>query len=204
MERVRYMSIDVDARGLACPQPVIGVKKALDSIAEGTITAIVDNSVAKEHVIKFATANNCGVSVSQQGNHYYIKITKGKAVPTEQTLNQPQTANGKLVYLISQDTLGHGSAELGGVLMKSFMFTLLERDPRPDVIMFINAGVKLTVEGSPVLEHLSQLSSHGTQVLSCGTCLDFYGLKDKLAVGSVTNMFTIVDELSSAAKAVTL
>lgn len=204
MERVRYMSIDVDARGLNCPQPVIATKKALDSIAEGIVTTIVDNSVAKENVVKFAAANNCGVSVTQQADHFYIKITKGNAAPLEKTSEMLQPTGGKLVYLISQDTLGHGSAELGGVLMKSFMYTLLEREPRPGVIMFINAGVKLTVEGSPVLEHLKQLSSHGSQILSCGTCLDFYNLKDKLAVGTVTNMFTIVDELSSASRAVTL
>lgn len=197
------MSIDVDARGLRCPQPVIATKKALDSIDEGIVTTIVDNMTAKENVIKFASANNCGVSVTEKDNHFYIRITKGKAQAQERV--EPIAAQeGKLVYLISQDTLGHGNTELGAMLMKSFMYTLLEREPRPQTIMFINSGVKLTVLGSPVLEHLQQMAERGVQILSCGTCLDFYHLKDKLAVGGITNMFTIVDELSSAAKAVTL
>lgn len=198
------MSIDVDARGLSCPQPVIATKKALDSIREGVVTTIVDNAVAKENVVKFASANHCGVSVTEENNHFHIKITKGKTLPQEQTTAHTSEQNGKLVYLISQDTLGQGSAELGAILMKSFLYTLLEREPRPQTILFVNSGVKLTVEGSPVLDHLTQMASKGVQILSCGTCLDFYNVKDRLAVGSVTNMFTIVDELSSATRAVTL
>lgn len=198
------MSINVDARGLSCPQPVIATKKALDSISEGVITTIVDNAAAKENVVKFASANHCGVSVTEDNNHFLIKITKGKDLPQEQITAPVLEQNGKLVYLISQDTLGHGNAELGAILMKSFMYTLLEREPRPQAILFVNSGVKLTVEGSPVIDHLTQMENQGVQVLSCGTCLDFYNAKDKLAVGGVTNMFTIVDELSSAARAVTL
>lgn len=198
------MSIDVDARGLSCPQPVIATKKALDTISAGIVTTIVDNMVAKENVVKFATANNCGVSVTEQDGHYYIKITKGVGDSVTTTGQMLPAEGGKLVYLISQDTLGHGNPELGLVLMKSFMYALLEREPHPQSILFINSGVKLTVEDSPVLDHLRQIADKGVQILSCGTCLDFYQLKDKLAVGSVTNMFTIVDELSAASRAVTL
>lgn len=196
------MSVNVDARGLACPQPVIATKKALDSIENGVVTTIVDNQVAKENVIKFATANNCGVHVEEQNGHYYIKITKGNQPPAVQLPTQPQAA-GDTVFLLTQETLGHGSNELGAVLMKSFFFTLVEKDPAPRAVMLINSAVKLAAVGSPVLEHMQKLSAKGVAILACGTCLDYYGLKDKLAVGSVTNMYTIVEELS-ANQAVTL
>ncbi|HWQ61982.1 MAG TPA: sulfurtransferase-like selenium metabolism protein YedF, partial [Negativicutes bacterium] len=110
---------------------------------------------------------------------------------------------GETVYLITQNTLGHGSADLGAILMKSFLYTVLESEPLPRAILFINSGVHLTVAGSPVLDNLAALAARGVKVLSCGTCLDFFNLKDKLAVGGVTNMYTIVAELA-AGKAVTL
>ncbi len=199
------MSINIDARGLACPQPVIATKKALDGITEGVVTTIVDNVVAKENVVKFAAANGCGVSVTQQDGQFYIKITKGTGkVQPEETQQSGGPLDEKLVYLISRDTLGHGSKDLGAVLMKSFLYTLGEKEPLPKAIMFINSGVQLTVEGSPVLEHLKTLASRGVSIMSCGTCLDYYKLKDKLAVGTVTNMYSIVDELSAAERAITL
>jgi len=92
---------------------------------------------------------------------------------------------------------------LGGVLIKSLLFTLVEKQPHPKTVMFINSGVLLTTQGSPVLEHLQKLEQAGVQLLSCGTCLEYYQLKDKLAVGGVTNMYTILDEMS-ANKAITL
>jgi selenium metabolism protein YedF len=195
------MSNEIDARGLACPQPVIAVKKALDGLASGVVTAIVDNAVAKENVVKFAVAKNCGVSIEEQNGHYYIRITKGG--PAAGASEAPADA-GQTVYLITKDTLGHGSPELGAILMKAFLFTLLESGTLPKAIMFINAGVQLAVAGSPVLDHLKGLSAKGVTILSCGTCLDYFGVKDGLAVGEITNMYTIIAEVDQAAKAVTL
>ena len=200
------MSINVDARGLGCPQPVIATKKALESIASGVITTIVDNATAKENVAKLAAASNCGVSITETNGHFYIKITKGDT-PTETSLADEDTSSSVgegVVYLITQDTMGHGSKELGAVLMKSLMYTILESSPQPKAIMFVNSAVQLTIADSPVLEHLKQLAERGVEVLSCGTCLDYYNLKDKLAVGGVTDMFTIVETMAAAPKAVTI
>lgn len=205
------MSTEIDARGLACPQPVIATKKALDAIAGGVVTTIVDNQAAKENVMKFATASGCGVSVEEMGGHYRIRITKDApagasgAAATGGCAAVPIVcqAAGETVYLITQDTLGHGSADLGAMLIKSFFYTLLESEPLPRAVLFINSGVRLTTAGSPVLDHLTALAARGVTVLSCGTCLDFFTLKDKLAVGGVTNMYTIIAELA-AGKAVTL
>ena len=197
------MSINVDARGLACPQPLIATKKALESITDGVVTTIVDNAVAKENVIKFATSHQCGVSVEEQGGHFHIKITKGIGTPTNQP-TEGRLDSASVVYLITQDTMGHGSQELGAVLIKGFFHALVEKEPLPKAVMFINGGVHLTVEKSPVLEQLLALAAKGVQILSCGTCLDYYQRKDKLAVGSITNMYTILEELSGGAKAITL
>lgn len=197
------MPIVVDARGLLCPQPVIAAKKALDGIAEGNITVIVDNSAARENVAKLAASLNCRVNITEAQGHYYLAIVKGDGAAVQSGSLQAAT-DSEVVYLVSKNTLGHGNEELGGVLMKSLMYTLTETTPAPKTMMFINSGVLLSTEGSPVLEHLKRLEQAGVRVLSCGTCLDYYQLKDKLAVGSVTNMYTILAELSGAGKAITL
>ncbi len=203
------MSTEIDARGLACPQPVIATKKALDAIVAGVVTVIVDNPVAKENVMKFAAANGCGVSVEEAGGHYRIRITKdapaGADAASAGGADAPAAGRpaGNTVYLITRDTFGHGSADLGAILMKSFLYTLTESEPLPSALLFVNGGIRLTVAGSPVLDHLAALNARGVKVLSCGTCLDFFGLKSKLAVGGVTNMYTIVAELA-AGKVVTI
>lgn len=193
------MSVNVDARGLACPQPVIATKRALDSLDAGTVTTIVDNAVAKENVMKFARASNCDVSVSENGGYYTLTITKGEG-------GAPAPAAGKtrtLVFLITRDTLGHGSDELGAVLMKSFFFTMTEMEPPPRAVLFLNGGVRLTLQGSPVLEHIRNLEGRGVEIISCGTCLDYFNLKDSLAAGAIGNMYTIM-ELLTADRAITL
>ncbi|MBP2628527.1 MAG: selenium metabolism protein YedF [Firmicutes bacterium] len=197
------MFTNIDARGMACPGPVIATKKALEGIVSGIVTILVDNVIAKENVIKFATAHGCGVSITQQEGDFLLKITKGEAMDKQTVMDQPIAANNT-VYIITQDTLGHGNRELGAVLMKGFIYTLLEVKPVPKALLFMNSGVLLTIEDSPVLPHLDKLVQDGVEILSCGTCLDYFEAKDKLAVGGVTNMYTIVETMSASAKVITL
>jgi len=197
------MSTNIDARGLACPQPVIAAKKALDSITGGIVTVLVDNTAAKENVTKLAVANNCGVSIEEQGGYFQIKITKGASTPVGAAAPAADQEQD-VVYFISNDTLGQGSDELGAILMKSFFFTLTEAEFLPRLMLFVNGGVRLTTEDSPVLSHVKQLAEKGVVILSCGTCLDYFQLKERLAVGEVTNMYTILAELNKAGKAITL
>ena len=195
------MFTSVDARGWVCPRPVIATKKALEEMVDGMVSIVVDNLAAKENVVKFATVKQCEVKVEEKDNLYSITITKGQG--TDENLAHKKVQSDT-VYLITQQTLGHGNNELGTILIKSFFYALLEKEPLPRAIMFINGGVFLTTEDSPVLEHLAALSTKGVQIQSCGLCLDFYDLKDKLVVGEITNMYSIIEELSSAAKAITL
>jgi len=200
------MSTNIDARGLDCPQPVIATKKALEGIKSGIVIIRVDNVIAKENVTKFATAHGCGVSIMEQDGDFLLQITK-----EAESMGSPLVAlkvepasKGKTVYLITQDTLGHGNRELGAVLMKSFIYTLLETQPAPKTLLFLNSGVLLTIDSSPVLMHLAKLVESGVEVLSCGTCLDYFEVKEKLAIGGVTNMYTIVETMSTAGKVITL
>jgi selenium metabolism protein YedF len=203
MGGVKFMSINIDARGLACPQPVIATKKTLDEITEGVVTVLVDNLAAKENVTKLAVANNCGVSVEEQAGYYQIRITKG-APASDQVSNTTGAPVGETVYLISSKHLGQGSDELGAILIKAFFVTLAQSELVPRAILFINSGVWLTADGSPVLDQLRALAEQGVEIISCGTCLDYFQLKERLAVGEITNMYSILAKMNGAGKAITL
>lgn len=191
----------IDARGLACPIPVINTKKILETMEDGRVTTIVDNEAARDNVVTLANGIGCEVEVLQKEDEFHITITK-KAETRTMAACQSETDN--TVILVSSSELGRGAAELGEILMKSFMFTLVESDSPPQAMLFVNSGVQLAVENSPVLEHLLTLNQRGVEILSCGTCLDYYNLKEKLCVGQVTNMYTIYDKLHKAGKVISL
>lgn len=197
------MSTNIDGRGLACPGPVIAVKKALESISAGVVTIVLDNKIAKENVVKFATAHECGVSITEQDGDFLLRIRKGHTLP-KQAVESEDVETNDVVYVFTQDILGQGNRELGGVLMKGFLYALLETTPRPKTLIFMNSGVLLTIEGSPVIDHLCKLVQGGVEILSCGTCLDYFKVKDKLAIGSISNMYTIVENMTAATKVITL
>ena len=189
----------VDARGMACPMPVINTKKILELLEEGAVTTIVDNDAAKENVIALANSMRCEVDVEQRGSEYFIQITK-----RDKGLGLEEQKSGKSVIFISSSEMGQGSSELGAILMKSFMFTLVESEDLPLTILFVNSGVYLTCEESPVLEHLLNLQERGVEILSCGTCLDYFKIKEKLCVGQVSNMYTIYEKMAGADKVISL
>lgn len=198
---------EVDCRGLACPQPVINTKRALESIDSGKLITIVDNDVARENVSLFARNAGCQVDVEPKEGHYFITITKNNAVNKEERADVPNTTHqtpGRIVYFFSTNMLGQGSPELGMVLMKSLFSTIVEMEPAPRALLFLNTGVHLTCEGSPVLEQIKTLAKRGTELISCGTCLDYYKLKEKLAVGIIGNMYAINELLVGPEKVITI
>lgn len=197
------MKIEVDARGQACPKPVIMTKKELDNINEGVITTIVDNEVAKENVSKLAKSAGYDYKVDKKSdNEYYIHITKGE-VSEEANMCIPDTFKD-LTIAFSSNTMGKGSEELGKILMKSFIYTLTEATPFPSTLVFYNGGVHLTCEGSEVLEDLKKLEAEGVEIISCGTCLDYFEIKDKLKVGEISNMYTIYEKLKNPMNTITI
>jgi len=189
----------VDARGMACPMPVINTKKVLEAMAEGSVMTIVDNEAAKENVVTLAKGMGLEVEIRQEEEEYHLLITKKGDLPLAEA-----NFTGSNVVFVQSSEFGRGSTELGNILMKSFMFTLVESDTPPQCLLFVNSGVYLTCNDSPVLDHLLNLAERGVKILSCGTCLDYFKLKEQLAVGQVTNMYTIYEEMNNADKVISL
>jgi selenium metabolism protein YedF len=194
----------VDARGLACPQPVVLAKQALET--DEKIKVLVDNETALENVKRLGTKLGCDVKVEiGKDGSYEIKL-KRKAGQTDTkddviiSCNAEAPLTGPFVMAISANTMGRGSDELGTVLIRAFLHTIAEQKQKPDFIIFYNTGVKLTVQGSEVLDDLKQLEISGTQLLVCGTCLNYFEIKEKLVVGMVSNMYDIADTMSRAGR----
>jgi selenium metabolism protein YedF len=184
----------VDARGLACPEPVINARTALEK--NERITVIVDNDTALENICRMAASVGATVVTVRKTDGIYINLDKSPCSKAEHPGSCAETslaAAGPRVLVISQDTLGKGDDALGRILIKSFFHTLAETGPVPDVILFYNSGVKLVVGGSEVIDDIKALEQKGIRLLACGTCLDFFNVKDKLQAGSVSNMYEIKD-----------
>lgn len=186
------MKNQIDARGMDCPRPVIMTKKELDNLKTGSITTIVDNEVARENVSKLAASMGYSFSVEEKDGDFYININKdGEKI--EEVKEDRKLKD--MTIGIASDTMGSGDDTLGKILMKSFIYTVSETEPYPSTIVFYNGGVRLTVEGSEVIDDLIALEKKGVEIISCGTCLDFLELKEKLKVGSISNMYTIYEKL---------
>ncbi len=196
------MRIELDARGLACPKPVINTKKELDNIKQGIVVVTVDNEIAKENLIKLAKSMNCKSNILKtEKDLICIEIIKGENVIIEE---KSQESLSDTCIFINSDKMGNGNDELGTVLMKGYIYTLTESRPYPKSILFVNSGVKLTTENEATVENLKILQDVGVEILSCGTCLDYYGLKEELKVGSVTNMYTIVETMNNSSKIISI
>lgn len=191
----------LDARGMACPLPVVNAKKAAEGLHPGdTLIVRVDNEIAVQNLQRFAQHMGftaAGEKVSE--SEFTVTMVIGgeaKAEP-EIACNLDTRKKGMLVVL-SGNTMGSGDEKLGKALMKAFVFALTKQDVLPETILCYNTGAYLTTDGADTLEDLKLLESEGVTILTCGTCLDFYGLKEKLAVGGVTNMYDIVERMESA------
>jgi selenium metabolism protein YedF len=185
----------VDARGLPCPRPVVETQKALRGIGERGVTVLVDSPESRENVRRFAESQGCHVQVVEKEGYFQMEVARG----------QPQEAARKMggdVVLMESDCLGTGDRELGEILIKAFLNTLWDTEPKPAKILFLNSAVNLTTEGSEVLDTLRLLEEEGVEILSCGTCLEYYGLKAQLRVGQVTNMYDTVGSLVAAGKVI--
>ena len=196
----------IDCKGMACPLPVVNAKKVSEELGNGDVlTVMVDNEIAVQNLTRFAEHKGFGVAAEKKGEKEYAVIMNisgagaEKAKEDEISCVMDSRRKGMLVVL-SANVMGTGDAKLGTSLMKAFVFALTKQDKLPDTILCYNTGAYLTCEGADTLEDLKWLASEGVTVLTCGTCLDFYGLKEKLAVGGVTNMYDIVERMENAAQ----
>lgn len=189
----------IDARNLSCPQPVVLTREALEEVDD--VITIVDNEAARDNVSRLGKNQGCEVSVEPKEDGIYLTLRKVRAGPAKE---ERASATGTVLFIAS-DVLGRGDNEqLGSLLMQSFLHTVGGLASRPETIIFINNGVKLVTKDSLVLGELRQLENQGIEILACGTCLSRLQLMDKVAVGQVSNMYTIADTLLKAEKTISL
>lgn len=215
----------VDARGKACPQPVIETKKALQAQGAPVIT-LVDNDIARQNIEKMAAQMGLSAAsdVMADGTIRIVLqpvgadvlgsvLGNGAAPLSSSNMHQelqpcgpmdctPLAAAGPTVVLLASNCMGSGDDALGAALMKGFVYALTQMNTAPDTVLLFNGGAKLSSEGAETVADLRVLAENGTEILTCGTCLNHYGLTDKLAVGEVTNMYVITEKLMQAGKVI--
>ncbi len=201
----------VDCRGLSCPQPVLETRKALEESVASQLRILVDNITSRENVKRFASSQGLGVQVHEIGADEFellLERVQDKASPEEEPVElqsspvEQKSLNGKNVVYVGNDCMGRGDDALGRKLIRGFLRTLIDVAPVPWKIIFINAGVKLTTVDEEAVEAISVLADRGVEILSCGTCLEHFGLVDRLKVGRVTNMFEVIESLNGATKVI--
>lgn len=191
--------IQVNAIGDACPLPVIKTMNALKELGgAGTVEVLVDNEVAVQNLTRLAENKGCTIRTEMVSEkEYRVTLTASGAV--EQTGNEASfctvpAAQKKTVVVIAADHMGEGNDELGKILLKGYLFALTQQETLPSTILFYNGGASVTCEGSASLDDLRELAKLGVEILTCGTCLNYYGLTDKLRVGEITNMYVIAEK----------
>ena len=206
------MEVLVDARGKACPLPVIETRNALREHGAPVVT-LVDNDIARQNVEKVARQMGLLAETRKEEGVWRITLTAAQegdldadSPEVDQAVEQLSScalpAPGPTVVVLSADTMGVGDDTLGRALMKGFVYALTQLDEAPDTVLLYNGGAKLSVEGAEMVEDLKTLEEAGTEILTCGTCLNHYGLTEQLAVGSVTNMYVIAETLAKAGKVI--
>jgi selenium metabolism protein YedF len=197
--------IKLDYSQHQCPYPVVETRKQILANPGATLVVLVGDQAGRDNVSRLATKMGYQTATIEAGSNFQLTLIPedkaGEATQSETPLTPP--AAGKTVIYCGSDRMGDGDDQFGRVLMINFLTTLLEMDPLPDIILFVNSGIDLTTQGSAILEALKTLEKRGVDIASCGLCLDFYQKKDQLRVGRVTNMYEMVDVQCQAGRVVT-
>lgn len=203
---------EIDARGKACPIPVVLTKQQIDA-GEAMIVTRVDNTAAVENLMRLGESQGYSTTLREAEGCYEVTLSEtGKArtaredkldAPAAPSPAQPAQSGGLVVFAPGEH-FGEGDAALGATLMNMLFFTLAENGDTPAAVLFLNSGVKLPTENEEIIGHLKRLEERGCAILSCGACLKYYGLADKLAVGRVSNMYEILERMRSADKVLRL
>lgn len=218
MKEKKVIMITINAIGDTCPIPVVKTKKAIEKLEKpDTVETLVDNEIAVENLKKMASQMGFAVSDSKINSGYSVKITvddidkinDNKMSATNAKANSIKTGaddmvscniknSGEKVVVIKSEFMGDGDNELGKVLIKGFIYALSQQDELPQTMLFYNGGAKITSEGSESIEDLKALEEKGVKIFTCGTCLNYYGLTEKLCVGEATNMYEITKKMTEA------
>jgi len=202
----------IDLRGLTCPEPVIRTKKTLDKADVTSVVALVDDDVCVNNLQRLANSLKAGFAVKDENGYFQITINKdGKTSNTNQSpepgadkasKNGSSNEVGTVVFL-TKDTLGEGDADFSRTLVNLFLQTAFDSGQRPRAILMANTGVKLMAKDSQALKVLNDFKAEGVEVLACGLCLDYYKIKEQVAVEQITNMFAICEYLFAADRVLT-
>ena len=201
-------NVTVNAVGEQCPIPVVKATRALRAMTEpGVLEVLVDNEIAVQNLTRMASGHHLEAKAEKRSDGTFavtmeVREPMGDTPAEEPELTCIPDRRSSLVVAVDTDAMGRGSEELGHTLMKGFLFAVGQLPELPKTLLFYNGGAKLTTQGSDSLEDLKKMEAQGVEILTCGTCLNYYGLTDKLAVGSVTNMYTIVEKLAGAGKVI--
>jgi len=192
-----------DTRGSTCPDPVIKVKKALEEAKDTIIKVLVDNECSAENIARAAKNHGCFIEAEKKedGSYNINIVNKVMTLPRKEKIKENGN-HARITIYLNSNLIGIGDEELGKILMYNFLNTLMDVAPQPEQIICVNKGVFLVTESSEVLESLKQLEERGVKILSCGTCLDYYKLKDTVKVGSISNMYEILSSLLKADKVI--
>lgn len=200
-------TVSVNAMGDACPIPVVKTLKALNALAgAGTVVTSVDNEIAVKNLTKMGEDKGCSVDVEKVADHeWHVSVSTEGAVDVADADADAAAvcdvpAKGDTIVVVNTNVMGHGDETLGKNLLKAFIFSITQLDELPATMLFYNGGAHLTCEGSESLDDIRGLAAQGVEILTCGTCLKFYGIEDKLAVGEATNMYVIVEKQQKAAR----
>ena len=196
----------IDARGKSCPMPVILAKQVISG-GESVFSIEVDNQTAVENLKRLAASQGFSAAVRETDGAFTLDFSRdgtGAGVLAAQPEVPLPAPSRSYAVFVSRDIVGSGDRELGTNLMRMFFYTLAQSDDLPQSILFMNAGVRLPAEDEQVAGHLRDLQSRGVELLVCGTCLNYYGLSDRLMVGTVSNMYDILSQMQSVPKVITL
>lgn len=195
----------IDARGLACPAPVLQTRAVLEEENPDKVNVTVDNAAAQQNVQRFLESQGFETTLDQSGNNYFVV---GSCDPLQSAASEidiePDKGDQKIMVMCATDRMGFGDDELGRKLMISYLRTLEEMGGELWRLVFVNNGVKLTIDGSEVVEDLKKYEKEGIKVLVCGTCLTHFDLMKRKQVGMTTNMLDIVTAMQVADKVISL
>jgi selenium metabolism protein YedF len=196
---------EIDARGLACPAPVLQTKAALEADKPNRVNVVVDNAAAQQNVQRFLESQGFQATLKQDGDDYLVSGTCSteRVEPVRSSAGE-QSDEMKILVMCATDRIGFGDDALGLKLMVNFLRTLKEMGSELWRLVFVNNGVKLTIDGSEVLDDLQNYEKEGLKILVCGTCLDHFGILEKKKVGETTNMLDIVTAMQLADKVINI
>ena len=201
-------NVTVNAVGEQCPIPVVKATRALRAMTEpGVLEVLVDNEIAVQNLTRMASGHHLEARAEKRDGGVFavtmeVREPVGDAAAEEPELTCISDQRSSLVVAVDTDAMGRGSEELGKTLMKGFLFAVGQLPQLPKTMLFYNGGAKLTCEDAPTLEDLKSMEAQGVEILTCGTCLNHYGLTEKLQVGTVTNMYVIAEKMTQASRIV--